>query len=459
MNKKLLSILLAVGLSITPVIGMSGCVSNNNDSSSSSEQPIEKVDYASKVQLDFDSDTLKCEATVKTFIDGDTTHFYMKSKPDAAPVDVLKARYLAVNTPESTGKLEEWGKKAAKFTRERLEAATSIVLETNGNKWETDSTGERYLVWVWYKTAEMSDYRCVNIELLQEGLAVSSKAGSTRYGEICTQAINQANVLKLHVFSNEQDPDFYYGNARPVDIKEVSLNTADYTNTKVSFEGYVAGYYNNGVYVQNWDEETQRYYGMYIYYGFFLDSFGREVLNVGNYVRIVGNVQYYEAGGTYQVSDLSYDGRDTENPEHIKRLDKEMHPVNYTLVTLDEFNSTVTLPKEEGQEEARTATWKELALNTAVELKNLKVIDAYTTNNGGDNDGAISLTCQDATGKTITVRTVKLFDENMQLVPQSVFLGKTIDVKGIVEYYKPDKANAVGSYQIKLLSMNGVTIY
>ena len=263
MNKKLLSILLAVGLSITPVIGMSGCVNNNNDSSSSSEQPIEKVDYASKVQLDFNSDTLKCEATVKTFIDGDTTHFYMKSKPNAAPIDVLKARYLAVNTPESTGKLEEWGKKAAKFTREKLESATSIVLETNGNKWETDSTGERYLVWVWYKTAEMSDYRCVNIELLQEGLAVSSKAGSTRYGEICTQAINQANELKLHVFSKEKDPDFYYGNARPVDIKEVSLNTADYTNTKVSFEGYVAGYYNNGVYVQDWDDETQRYYGMY----------------------------------------------------------------------------------------------------------------------------------------------------------------------------------------------------
>ena len=158
--------------------------------------------------------------------------------------------------------------------------APSIILEADGTKWETDSTGERYLVWVWYKTAEMSDYRCVNIELLQEGLAVSSKAGSTRYGEICTQAINQANVLKLHVFSKEKDPDFYYGNARPVDIKEVSLNTADYTNTKVSFEGYVAGYYNNGVYVQDWDDETQRYYGMYIYYGFFLDSFGREVLNV-----------------------------------------------------------------------------------------------------------------------------------------------------------------------------------
>ena len=67
------------------------------------------------------------------FIDGDTTHFYINQSGNYNNISktpgidgVLKARYLGVNTPESTGKIEEWGKKASKFTQEKLATATSI---------------------------------------------------------------------------------------------------------------------------------------------------------------------------------------------------------------------------------------------------------------------------------------------------------------------------------------------
>ena len=131
------------------------------------ETPVDPIDYAAQVKLDMNSETLKANAKfeLENHIDGDTTHFLMGSD---APVSKLKARYLAVNTPESTGKIEEWGKKASRYTKEHLASATSIVLETNGTEWEVDSTGERYLVWVWYKTAEMADYRCLNIELCKK---------------------------------------------------------------------------------------------------------------------------------------------------------------------------------------------------------------------------------------------------------------------------------------------------
>ena len=93
--------------------------------------------------------------TVKTFVDGDTTHFNMPENSISG--NVLKARYLAINTPESTGQIEEWGKKASNFTKSKLSSATSIIIESDNDKWNLDSTGSRYLVWVWYKTSESSD--------------------------------------------------------------------------------------------------------------------------------------------------------------------------------------------------------------------------------------------------------------------------------------------------------------
>ena len=219
--KKLIASILALGFCF---VAFCGCFILGNDSSAldSSSTRIEMTDYAAQVKLDMNSETQKEKVTVKNYIDGDTTHF--KVPTSIVDTGLLKARYLAVNTPESTGQIEPWGKKASDYTKAKLKSATDIIIETDGTDWAVDSTGERYLVWVWYKTAEMTDYRCVNIELLQEGLAVGSKASSTRYGEICVKAIDQATTLKLHVHSNEKDPDYFYGTAIELDLRELSLN-------------------------------------------------------------------------------------------------------------------------------------------------------------------------------------------------------------------------------------------
>ena len=148
----------------------------------------EVVDYAGQVKLDMSSGTAKEEVTVKLFVDGDTTHFYV---PDSVMENgVLKARYLAVNTPESTGKIEEYGKKASEFTKEKLSGATSIIIESETATWTPDSTGSRYLAWVWYKTDDMKDYRNLNIEILQNGLAIASNSANNQYGDYCMKALN-----------------------------------------------------------------------------------------------------------------------------------------------------------------------------------------------------------------------------------------------------------------------------
>ena len=137
-------------------------------------------DLTGKLKFNESSETVKTKVTVKSYIDGDTTHFFV---PTSISEDgVLKARYIAINTPESTGKIEEWGKKASEFTKAKLQSAESIIIESDNGTWNLDSTGSRYLVWIWYRTSETEDYRCLNLELLEEGLALPSSSANNRYG-------------------------------------------------------------------------------------------------------------------------------------------------------------------------------------------------------------------------------------------------------------------------------------
>ena len=114
---------------------LAGCTPDQPDTP---DAPVvtEERDYASSVTLDMSTSTAKLEVTVKSYVDGDTTHFYVPT--DVMENGVLKGRYLAINTPESTGKIEEYGKKAAQFTKERLSSATSIIIESENGTWNPD---------------------------------------------------------------------------------------------------------------------------------------------------------------------------------------------------------------------------------------------------------------------------------------------------------------------------------
>lgn len=427
---------------------LTGCGGNisSTEPSNQTDASLPVVDYASELKLDFSTESLKQEVTVKNFVDGDTTHFLV---PESVMADgVLKARYLAINTPESTGKIEEYGKKASNFTREKLSSAVSIVIESDTDSWNPDSTGSRYLVWVWYKTADMDDYRNLNVEILQNGLAIANGAFSNRYGETCVAAIEQAQREKLNIYSGEPDPDYYYGEAIELTLKELRCNLESYQGMKVAFTGVViANSGSQGVYVEDYCEETGEYYGMYVYYGHNLNGTGLDALTVGNEARIVGSVQYYEAGGTWQVSDLSYRLMDPDDPNNVQKLSSGHSPA-YTSIAPDTFMALVNV---ENGDSTIEAPWAQMALGTSVEMTGLQVVDVYTTDNAdSSSNGAMTLTC-DGNGTTIIVRTAALLDENGQQITANAYLGKTIDVRGIVDLYD-------GEYQIKVFSANHITI-
>ena len=415
-------------------------------------EQIPAVDYVSQLKLNMNSETLKQEVTVHNYIDGDTTHF--KVPRDIDPEGILKARYLCVNTPESTGKIEQWGKKASNFTKEKLKNAVSIIIESNDANWNADSTGDRYLVWVWYKPAEDADYRCLNLELIQNGLSISCGTVAERYGDVATDAFQQAKRQKLNVFSKEQDPDFFYGDAYEVSLKHLRTNIALYSNCKVAFEGIVTHNNNNSVYVESYDAETDMYYGISVYYGFETGALLNN-LAIGNRVRVVGSVQYYEAGGTWQISDVSYREFKPNDPGNTKPLDEDFHAAGNRVTDPATFlEGTVDVEVfpslDSDTTEVKTFKYAELAMNSTISMKNLYVRDVYTTASG-NSQGAMTLTCT-ADGKTITVRTVVLRDENGNLVTESDYIGKTIDVTGIVDYFS-------GEYQIKVFTSDEIIVH
>lgn len=404
----------------------------------------EPVDYVSALKLDLSSETVKQEVTVKTYVDGDTTHFHVPES--VMKSGVLKARYLAVNTPESTGKIEEYGKKAAEFTREKLSSATSILIESDDGSWNADSTGGRYLVWVWYRTGETEDYRNLNLELLQNGLAIASSSANNRYGETMMAAIAQAKAQKLNIYSGQKDPDFYYGDAIELTLKELRTNIDAYNGKKVAFNGVITMNSSNSVYVEDYDPESNRYYGMSVYYGYNLSGEGLNVLSVGNLARIVGTVQYYEAGGTWQVSDLSYRLMKPDDPGNIQKLG-DGYSAAFVLTDADTFiNGKTELELAEG---VKVFDYAALAMGTSIEMKDLWVVRAYsTTDEDSSSYGALTLLCQSG-DVVVQVRTAVLFDENNERLTEEVYQGKTIDVKGIVDYFN-------GTYQIKVFTANDI---
>lgn len=451
--QRIVSLFLAAGI----VLGcLSGCGADNvsytdviqnsgSDAADIADAGAEHQDYVSALSLDLDSETAKQEVTVKSFVDGDTVHFHVPTTIDAS--GVLKARFLAINTPESTGKIEEYGKKASEFTREVLSSATSILIESDDASWNLDSTGGRYLVWVWYQTEGDSEYRNLNLEILQNGLAIANSTANNRYGETCMAALNQAKAEKLNLYSGEQDPDFYYGDAIELTLLELRRNIAAYDGMKVAFNGVVTLNANNTVYVESYDADTDLYCGITVYYGYGLSGDGLDILSVGNEVRIVGTVQYYEAGGTYQIADVSYRAMKPDDPNNLQKLG-DGYAAAYRPTDAATFRGNVVLSTEEGEQ---TFPYAELALGSSVELSGLTVTEVYTTD-GEDSasKGAMTLTCE-ADGEQITVRTTVLKDDAGNIVTADAYLGKTITVKGMVDFYN-------GDYQIKVFSADKIVV-
>ena len=437
-------------LIVSLIVGLSTCNNNSDNPSGDGDQQSETVDYVSQLKLNMDSNTKKASVTVKQTVDGDTVHFYINEP--SFDGTFVKARFIAVDTPESTGEVEPYGKKASNFTKERVKNATSIIIESDDENWNVDSTGGRYVLWIWYRLDENSEYRNLNLEILQEGLARNSSTSQNRYGETCLAALYQAQRLKLNLFSGQKDPDYYYGAALEITLKELRTNIEKYNGKRVAFEGVV--YRNDGsnIYLEEYDPEDDVYYGIQIFGGYKLTGTIVENIAQGNRVRIVTTITYYETGGIYQGSDIKYRDMKPNDPDNTQFISSG-HEGAFPIIAADDFLNRkieIITTNDEGEEVSENRSLCELMIHSSISMQNLQVTSVYTTDNDeSSSNGAMTLTCK-VGNVTISVRTTVLRDADGNLITASTFQGKNINVKGMVDYYN-------GTYQIKVFSIDDVT--
>ena len=416
---------------------LTSCGENGGNNGGNEQK--EFVDYVSQVKLDrdftgknFAADGIE-EVSLYQAVDGDTIHVYGQSGA------ILKLRFLGVDTPESTAQVEAWGVAASSFTKNIVKTCTSIVITSNGGPGEKDSY-DRYLSWVWYKPADGSDYRLLNLELVQEGYSTSKNTAGMLYYDTFVAAANQARGLGIKVWG-EKDPNYSYSEVLEVSLPEIkrSLNElgmeSPYYLKKVVFYATVVRYFGTTYYLMDEDLEEEIAYGIQVFHR---NSTG--VLDkVGVRVRISGTISYYETGDVFQLTDI-VDRLMTSNVNNLQVVEEvDVLPTEIQASDLDVNN-------------------KALGYNL-VSMKNLVVKSTHTTDTeGSSSKGAITIVCE-VDGQTVTVRTEVIIDrsgkyevDSNSIVLASNFEGKTLDVTGVIEKYQ-------GNYQIMLLSMSDVVIH
>jgi micrococcal nuclease len=473
--KKSYLLLSALILTMSTLVSCGGTTTSETTSSGTTtsettSESTELIDYASQLTLDTNSGSAQVEVTVKQCVDGDTTHFNLSSIPSSmteAQVQqienlVYKARYLGIDTPESTGKVQPWGKAASNFTKAALTSATSIIIEQEAadGTYSLDSTGGRFLTWVWYKNDNAEDekyhqYRLLNLELAQEGLAWSKNSASYRYYEYFQNAFNQAISNGLKCQGNAKDPDYFYGEAQEVTLNYLREKTqyneetneyetvdrlAEYKDTLIRFEGVVSRIAGNSLYITETGKDAygnDHEYGMQVFYGYKTIT----SLEVGARFSICGTLQYYEAGGYYQVSGIKDRGLFEIASDESYRVDTVTYDVTPFVIDYEEFSTR--------SEELEFANTK---------FENLTVKSIYTTTSGSST-GAMTITTEDPDGNEIKVRTAVLTktleDGTKETVTASDFEGKTFNAVGMVQPYT--NTSGTKTYQFEVYSFKDVT--
>lgn len=280
------------------------------------------LDYVGK---DFYTDGIG-QFSLKTPIDGDTAHF--TPVVDSTHQGTMKARFYGIDTPESTGKVQEWGKAASNFTKEKLKEADkngTIVVSSAQDGYgapNPDSTGSRYVSLVWInltkKNAPMNELVLLNLWIVQEGLSwVKNVQSMPQYEDTFYAAEQQARDYELKLFSKESDPDFNYGEYIDTSLlemkEELALCLADpdhqnaYDNQKIRIQGTVAGYSNHLLYLQDKvyrdkDDPSQgyEYCGINIFVG--MGSISSKYTKLNTFIQVCGLAQYTENYG-FQITD------------------------------------------------------------------------------------------------------------------------------------------------------------
>ena len=188
-----------------------------------------KLDYKDR---SFWTDGIE-KVTLHATIDGDTAHFMTSTGA------ILKSRFYGIDTPESTGAVQPYGKQASKYTSETLVEASekgTIVVSSAQDDYglpNADSTGSRYVSLIWVnpteKNAPFDRLMLLNLMVVEYGYSwVKSVNSMPDFAPIFYAAENQAKAYKLKLHSGEKDPYYNYGDYEDVSLLDIKQEVVAY---------------------------------------------------------------------------------------------------------------------------------------------------------------------------------------------------------------------------------------
>ncbi len=247
-------------------------------------------------------------ATLVRPTDGDTASFKLANGTN------VTIRFHGIDTPESTGSVELWGKSASEFTKKKLNSATEIVLEATTTPASHDSYGTRYLGYVWYRT-DKDAFKNLNLEVVENGYSKNKclQTSEFKYYNYFKEAEDFAKDKELHIWGNDEDP-YFTTEATEVSIKELIENPDLYYNSdndsgsKVRITAYITDLEISGTSSATYTFKASelidgKEYSVKVYTGYTSNA-ATGYLRIGNKYTLTGTMQYHEGG--YQISGLTY---------------------------------------------------------------------------------------------------------------------------------------------------------
>ena len=315
MKHRFILVIATLALLITGCNKEGGSNGNSGGGSSGEATPItDKLKFAQADSLDgkrFASDSEDSSSfdhygyvTLRSCTDGDTANFVQEGYVDSSNKYItIKTRFLGVNTPESTAKVEPWGKKASLFTKHILEEAQAkadeetaasgqpvynIALITDPSVMgERDSSGNRWLAFVWYRLGSSAKWRNINLELVELGYSKNQlflDSSICDYRQSFVKAEEAAKKAGIRVHGEVDDGFDYTTKTYEYSIwgiqnhyEEIGISEAGSSGVQLKVTALVVGIQGDNMYLRDVlvDEEqfekegaNARLAGTYAYAGF-----------------------------------------------------------------------------------------------------------------------------------------------------------------------------------------------
>jgi len=305
-----------LGLTLLAILPLSGCESGctvlntPNDLIATPITDAFEFDKADTYAASRFTDTGLGAAVLKSTTDGDTANFEVSGYSET-----VKLRFLGINTPESTAKVEPWGKKASLFVKHILETAHTVVLINDVPVFgQRDNAGNRFLGFIWYKATAEADFRLLNLEIVEQCFSRNFlfETNSTICDYRAQFEAAEAHGLECgYRVYGTPDPDYDYSDnvAEPTirylrdHYDEYGITEGGSSGKQLIISGLVVGQMGDSMVMRDItdvDEDTGEYCSMYAYAGY--NSSLASVVSVGDVIKIYARATMYN--GNIQLSDL-----------------------------------------------------------------------------------------------------------------------------------------------------------